>query len=157
GRGRNGNYGQNTPGMPSLQPVGLFHLPPQGVPMLSDGYPDDQGPKPLHETGSGVPGLLDYLLRRDRKRFFEVVATLRELVPGLEDVEIATPHPTQRRLDLVIEKGLRIQADRASAGVRLLLFFVALAYHPVPPKTILLEEPETGIHPKRLADVMNLL
>ena len=48
-------------------------------------------------------------------------------------------------------------ADRASAGVRLLLFFVALAYHPSPPKLILLEEPETGVHPTRLSEIMGLL
>jgi predicted ATPase len=37
------------------------------------------------------------------------------------------------------------------------LFFIALAYHPTPPKLILLEEPENGIHPKQLADVVRLL
>src|SRR5262249_15617390 len=76
GRGRNATHGQNTEGMSSLQPVGLFHLPPQGVSMQSGGYPDDQGPQPIETDGKGVPGLLDYMLRRDRKRFFEVVGTL---------------------------------------------------------------------------------
>lgn len=47
--------------------------------------------------------------------------------------------------------------NEASAGVQLLLFFVALAYHPRPPRTILLEEPENGIHSGRLADVIRLL
>ena len=39
----------------------------------------------------------------------------------------------------------------------LLLFFIALTYHPSPPKLILLEEPENGVHPRRLADVLRLL
>jgi len=38
-----------------------------------------------------------------------------------------------------------------------MLFFVALAYHPTPPKLILLEEPENGVHPRRLADIVRLL
>lgn len=147
----------NHQGVSTLRPVGFFHLPSQGVSMESPGYPDHSGPQPIQPNGTGVPGLLDYLLRRDRKRFNRVVTTLRDLVPGMEEVEIATPDASSRRVDLVIENGLRLPADRASAGVRLLLFFVALAYHPSPPRLILLEEPETGVHPRRLADVMRLL
>ncbi|HOW19817.1 MAG TPA: ATP-binding protein, partial [Phycisphaerae bacterium] len=94
---------------------------------------------------------------RDRKRFFEFVDAMRKAVPGLEEIEISTPDPAERSVDLVIENGLRVPADRVSAGVRLLLFFMALAYHPSPPKLILIEEPENGIHPRRLADVMRLL
>ena len=56
-----------------------------------------------------------------------------------------------------VEGGLVIPAEKASAGVRLMLFFVALAFHPDPPDIILLEEPENGVHPKRLADIVSLL
>ena len=125
--------------------------------MCSRGLPDEHGPPQMDSSGELTPALLDYLLRRDRQRFFELVGALRDLVPGLEEVEIATPDPGTRRIDLVIEMGLRIPADQASAGLRLLLFFVSLAYHPAPPRLILLEEPENGVHPKRLGDVIRLL
>jgi len=104
-----------------------------------------------------IPALLDHLLRRDRERFFAFVDAMKERVPGLEDVHVATPSPQERRIDLKIDNGLVIRADDASVGVRLMLFFVALTYHPSPPKIILLEEPENGVHPRRLADVMKLL
>jgi predicted ATPase len=107
--------------------------------------------------GELVPTLFDYLLRQDRNRFFSAVKAMRALVPGLEDVNVGNPHPAHRSLDLVVEKDFRIQASRASTGVRLLFAFVALAYHPRPPRLILLEEPENGVHPKRLADVLRLL
>lgn len=58
---------------------------------------------------------------------------------------------------MCIENGLVIPADQASAGVRLIIFFVALAYHPQPPKLVLIEEPENGVHPKRLEEIMNLI
>jgi predicted ATPase len=157
-KGRNSSDGQgNTGGMPSLQPLTVYRLPSEGVAMQSPGFNDAVGPPPIGEKGEGVPTLFDYLLRRNRKRFFEAVDSLRGLIRGLEEVEIATPDPRVRQLDLLIENGFRIPADRASTGVRLMLFFVALAYHPIPPKVILLEEPENGVHPKRLADVMRLL
>ncbi len=144
-------------GTDPLTPVALYDLPSGGVSMQSQGFPDEHGPPQMGVQGDGAPALLDYLLRRDRKRFFALVDALRELVPGLEEVEIATPESNTRRIDLVIEQGLRIPADQASAGLRLLIFFAALAYHPSPPKLVLLEEPENGVHPKRLGDVMRLL
>jgi predicted ATPase len=39
----------------------------------------------------------------------------------------------------------------------MLLAFVALAHHPTPPRVILIEEPETGVHPKRLEEIVRLL
>ena len=140
-----------------LEPLGFYDLPSSGAPMQSGGHPDEHGPPQLGAGGEQSPALLDFLLRRDRKRFFAFVEAMCRLVPGLEEVEIATPDAGVRRIDLVIEKGLRIPGDVASAGVRLLIFFVALAYHPSPPRLILLEEPENGVHPKRLGDVMRLL
>ena len=73
------------------------------------------------------PALFDYLLRRDRKLLFcrgrgRQSSRFRS---GVEDVEMATPTPETRRLDLVIEHGLRVEANQASTGVRLLFVFVA--------------------------------
>ncbi len=149
--------GHNQSLIEKLTPLSSFHLPSQGVDMQSHGSNDANGPPMIGNAGENVPSFFDYLLRRDRSRFFAAVEVIKSLVPGVEDVEIATPTPEIRRLDLVIDHGLRIHASQASTGVRLLIVFVALAYHPTPSRTILLEEPETGIHPKRLAEIMHLL
>jgi predicted ATPase len=148
---------QDSGGKNPLKPWGFYQLPVQGVPMTSSGYPDSGAAPSIRSNGEDVPALLDHLLRRDRNRFFEIRNALRRLIPGFEELEIATPEAAKRRVDLVIDNGLSIPADRSSAGVRLLLFFVALAYHPNPPKLILIEEPENGVHPKRLEDVARLL
>jgi predicted ATPase len=141
-----------------LRPMQLFHLQSQGIAMESSGTYDDRGTSPeMNANGEGVSSLFDYLLRRDRERFFAAIDALRSLVPGLIDLEIATPQPGTRRLDLIIENNLRIPGNMTSAGVRLLLVFVALAYHPNPPKLILLEEPETGVHPKRMGELVRML
>jgi predicted ATPase len=137
--------------------VGKYHLPSPGVAVTGQGHADGGGVPQLGEFGENVPTLLDYLLRRDRQRFFSFVNVMRSLVPGLEDIDIATPEAHMRSVAVVVEKGLRIPGERLSAGVRLLLFFVALAHHPTPPELILLEEPESGVHPRRLADVLKLL
>lgn len=139
--------------------IRYYHLPSSGVAMTCQGYAENDDPSALQlkEDGSLVAAMLDFMLRRSRKNLFALIDKLRELIPGFEDLDIATPTPQQRRVDLVIENDLTIPADCASAGVRLLLFFLTLAYHPSPPGIMLLEEPETGIHPRRLAEVMRLL
>ena len=38
-----------------------------------------------------------------------------------------------------------------------MLFFLALVHHPRRPNLILLEEPENGIHPRRLAEIIRVL
>jgi len=50
-----------------------------------------------------------------------------------------------------------VPAALASVGVKLLLFVVSLVHHPSPPRIVLLEEPENGVHPRRLGEIMSLL
>ncbi len=140
-----------------FRPVELFRLPSEGVQLETGGSRDDAGVPDVRHDGTGVAAYFDYLLRKDRPRFDEVVAALRRSVPGLEDVNVTTPVPERRKIELFLEGGVSLPADLASSGVRLLLFFLALAYHPSPPRTILIEEPESGLHPKRLAEVVRLL
>jgi predicted ATPase len=138
----------------ALAPVRRLALAPEGPPMRCRGV---TAIPELGERGENVPALLDYFLRENRPRFFAYVETLKEHIPGLGDVHVTTPTPEDREVVLEIDRGFRMPAAQASAGVRILLFFVALAYHPTPPKLLLIEEPENGLHPKRLAHVVRLL
>lgn len=135
----------------------FVQLPSNGPKMVSEGISDQSGANQLGEDGQGLPAFLDYLLRRDRPRFARFIQAMQEQVPGLEDVNIYTPDASHRSLELVIEGGRKIPGDEASAGVRILLFYMALAFHPDPPHLLLVEEPENGIHPRRLKEVIGLL
>ncbi|MBT3218227.1 MAG: ATP-binding protein [Proteobacteria bacterium] len=134
------------------QPI---RLPVQGPKLDSTGVSDLQGPPDLHIHG--VATLLDYLLRRDRQRFDAFEKSICQSLPGVQGIDIATPQPQTRRVDFKIEGGYILDGNRASAGARILLFFMALAYHPTPPPVVMIEEPENGIHPQRLQEVMTLL
>ncbi len=140
-----------------LDPCLRVQLPATGPATTTKGFADSSGPPSFDPSGGNIPTFLDYLLRTDRPRLAAIEEALRRLIPGFEQLNIATPTPDQRRLDFLIESGLKINGDHASTGVRLLAFFVSLAFHPEPPKLLLLEEPETGVHPRRLGEVMGLL
>lgn len=137
----------------------IFKLPSQGIPMDSAGVAEDprKGAPQLKVDGANLAAFLDYLLRRDRKRFDQIQRALRDLIPGFDEIGISTPSPDTRAISLRIEDGFEIPGHRLSTGVRMLFFFVALAHHPDPPQVALIEEPENGVHPRRLKDIVALL
>jgi len=143
-----------------LRPSSLqwFQLPSNGIATECVGFGvSEREMLPLGEQGENVAAFLDHLLRADLNRFLSFSEALSTHVPGLDKLLIETPSADKRRVDFVIDDGFQIEAARSSVGVRLLLFFLSLAFHPNPPDVILLEEPENGIHPRRLAEVMDLL
>jgi predicted ATPase len=142
---------------PELGPLVSIQLPPSGPSISGQTVSDVEGGPPLSGAGNGVAALLDHLQRRDRSRFDRFVAAARTHIPGLADIALTATAPDSRRVDLHIEGGFELDADRVSAGVRTMLFFLALAYHPRPPRLLLIEEPENGLHPRRLGDVVGLL
>jgi len=145
--------GDNT----QLTPMSLFSDSAKKPAMSSKGAGEKEGIPQINDDIANVPAFLDVLLRKDRDRFDKIINSLRELIPGFKNLNIETPSADNRRIDLVLEEDLVMEAKLASHGVKLIIFFVALANHPDPPKTILIEEPETGVHPKRLEDIVKLL
>ena len=53
--------------------------------------------------------------------------------------------------------GRTIRAQQASDGAILFLGLLALIHSPEPPKLLLIEEPEKGVYPKRLEEVIGLI
>ena len=55
------------------------------------------------------------------------------------------------------ESGQLVPASQASDGTLLVLAYLSILYLPQPPRLLLIEEPENGIHPKRLRDILEIL
>jgi len=99
-----------------------------------------------------------YRLKGDYPRHFEaVVRTLRSIVPGIEAVEITLD--TDRG---ILE--LRIGQDQASFSSRVvsegtlrILALCALAFNPWNSSLLAFEEPENGVHPRRIELVARML
>lgn len=156
-RGRKGpSIHLDWTGGQASSPAQIFRLPSHGLAMQAKG--DSGGSPPsLARDGSNLAAYFDYLLRKDRRRFDDVSQVLRRYVQGLEDITIDTPSPDTRSITVSIDKGFMLPGERLSTGVRMLMFFVALAYHASPPKLVLIEEPENGVHPRRLKEILSLL
>jgi len=96
---------------------------------------------------------------------------LRLCVPNfsgliLQKVEIYDTHPQKRifpthsvfkRLGLVDVNAKKIAADELSEGTLYFLALLAIIHQPNPPKLLMLEQLEDGIHPRRIREVMELI
>lgn len=141
----------------ALRSLLILRLPSSGPITFGAAVPDASGPPALGSDGRELPGLFDHLLRTKRKWYDNLVTKAKEHIPGLRDINIIATDPATRSLELTIEGDYHIDARETSIGVRVMLYYLALAHHPSPPSLLMIDEPENGIHPKRLGHIVKLL
>jgi predicted ATPase len=127
----------------------------------------------LEEDGFGLPALLDEIKDYDVDRYVELQSIFRQYFPQYQRVRLETALAWARNMQddqvvdhrgaavgkqvwLATERG-DVRLQQASDGAIILLGFLALMFSPTPPGLFLIEEPENGIHPKRLIEVARLL
>jgi energy-coupling factor transporter ATP-binding protein EcfA2 len=127
----------------------------------------------LDPDGFGLATLLDDILGYNPERFIGLRTDFCGFFPQFQSVRIETENALQRQyapdgrhqsggaigkgICFETRLGARIRARQASDGAILFLAFLALAYVPTPPTLLLIEEPENGIYPKKLGEVIKLL
>lgn len=128
----------------------------------------------MHPTGFGLVLCLDDILGVDRKLFEKIEDQLRIAFPYIKGIKIKpvrgfrgvfTPAETLQ-LQEADGKGIYfdlegssqpVPASQMSDGVMLILAYLTILHLPEPPRFLLIEEPENGIHPARLEEVMKIL
>lgn len=127
----------------------------------------------LAPDGFGLSTLLDDLLGFDPELFLRLRAEFCSYFPQFRSVRIESvpalnrsnmPNglfgfgsTTGKGIFFEMVTGQTIRAQQASDGAILFLAFLALAFLPNPPNLLLIEEPENGVYPKRLGQVIKLL
>jgi predicted ATPase len=137
--------------------------------------PDSKRQFRMESNGFGLALCLDEILSFDRERFIELERRFTQVFSDIRSIklvqEMAYRAPIDNRdkvtmlhqadgkgLYLELKKGGRlVPASQASDGTLLVLAYLSMLYLPQPPRLLLVEEPENGIHPKRLADVLGVL
>ncbi|WP_246105796.1 AAA family ATPase [Rosistilla ulvae] len=128
----------------------------------------------LAGNGFGLPTMLDDLLGESRERFGELERKFCAQFSGVKglqlkqeqafDSPVDDPEQTLtlkpgngKQLYFLLENGSEIPAPQAAEGMLYTLAYLAIAYLPKPPKILLVEEPENGIHPGRVREIVRLL
>ncbi len=157
----------------SLSPVHFVRWNPRvlALPVA----PDSKRRYRMEPSGFGLALCLDDILGFDREQFVRLEDQFRMVFPQIKSIklvpELAYKAPVDSPTDVPVLKtadgkgiyfeltdgGHLVPASQASDGTLLTLAYLTLLHLPEPPKVVLVEEPENGIHPKRLQDVLSIL
>ncbi len=129
----------------------------------------------MDSSGFGLAQCLDDILGLDRDRFRKLETKFCDIFPEIKSVQLVSerayqwpkanqaddlPHAAEasgKSIYFQLQNGKSIRAAQASDGLLLVLAYLTLLHLPEPPRVILVEEPENGIHPKRLGEIIKIL
>jgi ABC-type transport system involved in cytochrome c biogenesis ATPase subunit len=116
-----------------------------------------RGRTQLSARGEGLPGLY-FALRNDHEEAFErILQDVRTLFPTVKTVRAQPSSSSELEIEVELTDRTRVRAAHISTGLLYYLAFAALPEAFGPVSTVLLEEPENGLHPARIKQVMAVL
>lgn len=131
-----------------------YYLDPR-VAMRSSQPPADV--RDIGVLGDVIAPFLYRLRSEDAKRFAAVARTLRSIIPSVEDLTVDLD---KRRgiLDVQVQQGGVAYSSRiVSEGTLRVLALCAIAANPWGGSLLAFEEPENGVHPRRIELIAQLL
>src|SRR5205814_3491980 len=81
---------------------------------------------------------------------------VRSLFPSVTDLRLRAINQGAKVLAVLLQDGTEVRSDLMSEGLLYFLAFAALREIDQP-AIFLIEEPENGLHPSRIADVVRIL
>ena len=127
----------------------------------------------MDPDGFGLATLLDDILGYDATKFLDLRRDFCEYFPQFQSVRIESVPALNRQFSdsgqhsanrasgkgIFFEtiNGRAIRTQQVSDGAILFLGLLALIHSPSPPTLLLVEEPEKGVYPKRLEQVIRLI
>lgn len=123
----------------------------------------------VNSDASNLIAFFDNIRDKYRDSFEAIENDLNRCIPEFSRIDFKNITPsdelknqygdrTFKRLGLYNkEQKQTYWADELSEGVLYLLALLCIVHQPNPPKLLLLEEPEKGIHPRRIREVMNFI
>jgi ABC-type uncharacterized transport system ATPase subunit len=141
--------------MPLVGPARVLRLDPDAMRkptnLIAQGHPIE-----FTERGEGLAAVYDAFLSRRLDVFLAISKRFTELFPTTRAIQLTNPSHTTKALGIELADGRSVGPERLSEGMLYWLAFAALPYlQPTP--LILIEEPENGLHPSRIGDVMQVL
>lgn len=106
--------------------------------------------------GEELAAYLNTLKALDPRQFWAVEKAVRAILPNIEGIDVDVNGLGEVELQLR-ESGIPVPARVLSEGTLRILGLLALAGAKEPPALIGFEEPENGIHPRRIALIAELL
>jgi predicted ATPase len=106
--------------------------------------------------GLGLPAVYDAIMTRDLAAYMAINARLVDLFPAVKSLSLTNTTTKSKALGVQLTDGTFVSANFISEGMLHYLAYAALP-HLEPTGVILIEQPENGLHPARIRDVMGIL
>lgn len=108
------------------------------------------------EKGRGLSSVLDYVMNRDLGWYVGLQKEIQHLFPTVKQVGLLNNENQQKQLFATLVDDTHVPAQQMSEGLLFFLGFAVLGK--LRQSTVfLIEEPENGLHPTRIAEVMKML
>lgn len=129
---------------------------PDALRLPSELIPADARVDFIDPRGTGLPGVLDAVVNKGDDSFRNLVEEVRAKFPVVRRLRLKPISTSTKVIEVELNDGAVVPPENLSEG---LLYFVAfLAIQCLEPTALLLvEEPENGLHPSRVAEVVRVL
>ena len=118
--------------------------------------PPEQVPNFFAQRGRGLPGIYDLILGRADGSFDKIQKCFRQLFPSVKRLGLLAVSSSEKTLQIDLLDGTQVVSNGFSEGMLYYLAYAAIE-HLRRPALIAIEEPENGLHPARIAEVMRIL
>ena len=108
------------------------------------------------ERGFGLPGIYQAILGRGDDAYSQIREAVRGLFPTVKRIAVVPLTRSEVSLEVELNDGTLVRASELSAGMLHYLAFAAIP-HLDPVSVLLIEEPENGLHPARISEIIRLL
>ncbi len=131
----------------SLSSVGYYHLEVSALKELGTGQTAER----IDYYGGRLPDFVAWAKSSSDGTYERIYAKLKGLLPDLKEILVTQVGPDRQGLALSFhDHNGHIAAPDLSDGTLLTLGLLSIVEGPVKPRLLSLEEPETGLHPRRL-------
>lgn len=134
----------------------LVRFDPDALRKPSGLIPESQFVGFADDRGFGLPGVYFALRNLGDDVFPSIVEDVRRHFQTIKGLRVKAVSSGTVELEVELRNGARVGADRMSEGLLYYLAFAALR-HLQPASLLLVEEPENGLHPSRIAEVVKIL
>jgi predicted ATPase len=133
-----------------------LHFEPEALRQASALIPEGAPLRFADERGLGLPALYDAILSRDVGTYVSLSERLAKAFPTVKSISLKNTNQQTKTLGVQLEDGTFVGAPAMSEGLLRFLAFAAVPYL-APAALLLVEEPENGLHPARIRDVVAML
>ncbi|WP_437790838.1 AAA family ATPase [Sorangium sp. So ce693] len=139
-----------------LRQARLVRFDPDALRQPSGLIPETRQVGFFDDRGHGLAGIYFAIRNRNDDAFSRIVDDVRRHFPTIKGLRVKAVTSSKVVLEVELVNGARVEAARLSEGLLYYLAFAALRYLD-PVSLLLVEEPENGLHPARIAEVMRIL